>query len=339
VERKKDKTDGPEKLGDKRKCKFCQRYKPDRAHHCRICKNCVLRMDHHFPWIANCVGFHNYKFFLNLLLYAICLLVFMLGAMFPRLLNVFQPILDIHYFLKKDMVVIVAFIVCFFFFITLFMFFGFHIWMVLNAMTTIEYREKSHYKKTFLASHIKFNYSYYQNFTHIFGPPWMWVLPMSPPKDHFVTLQYNFLKNVPDSKNGTVENARREVLEYLKSKGSREEYIEEAGSYYTPLPKDKNFQLWKLSIPELENIPDQKPPPQQIQDNEDDMSLEQLAVKFQMDKDENENINSKNQLTTPLGPANLVSDGDEDGDTSEEEFGDGKERQIISIKDDFQPGT
>jgi len=270
-----------------------------------------------------------------------------LGDMFPRLLNVFQPILDIHYFLKKDMVVIVSFIIAFFLFMTLSMFFGFHIWMVLNAMTTIEYREKSHYKKTFMASHIKFDYGYYQNFTHIFGPPWLWALPISPPGDHLVTLQYNFLKNLPDSKNETIEKERRKLLDHLQLKSTREEAIEEAGSYYTPLPKDKNFQLWKLSLPALENIPtDQKPLPQ-IQQDEDDMSLEQLAAKFQMDKEGNEN-NIKNQIPihTPLVQGHLISDGEEDGETSDEEvgIGEGKERQVIRIKEDeeerdLQPGT
>ena len=41
--------------GEARFCQKCDRHKPPRAHHCRVCKHCVLRMDHHCPWINNCV--------------------------------------------------------------------------------------------------------------------------------------------------------------------------------------------------------------------------------------------------------------------------------------------
>merc|ERR1740117_2000008 len=55
--------------GERRHCKWCAKYKPDRCHHCRVCRTCVLRMDHHCPWIYNCVGHKNYKYFFLLLLY------------------------------------------------------------------------------------------------------------------------------------------------------------------------------------------------------------------------------------------------------------------------------
>ncbi|GAB2234169.1 hypothetical protein Drorol1_Dr00003407 [Drosera rotundifolia] len=37
-------------------CNFCKKPKPPRAHHCRSCGMCVLDMDHHCPFIGNCVG-------------------------------------------------------------------------------------------------------------------------------------------------------------------------------------------------------------------------------------------------------------------------------------------
>merc|ERR1719282_2218216 len=63
--------------GARRFCKWCNTYKPDRCHHCRVCKSCILRMDHHCPWIANCVGFRNHKFFFLLVLYSLinCLFI------------------------------------------------------------------------------------------------------------------------------------------------------------------------------------------------------------------------------------------------------------------------
>ncbi|BES95086.1 unnamed protein product [Nesidiocoris tenuis] len=59
-------------------CTRCETYRPPRAHHCRICKRCIKRMDHHCPWINNCVGERNQKYFIQFLVFVGVLSVYAL---------------------------------------------------------------------------------------------------------------------------------------------------------------------------------------------------------------------------------------------------------------------
>jgi hypothetical protein len=45
-------------------CRVCRNYKfqSQNVHHCSICNRCVLSMDHHCPWVNNCVGTYNQKY-------------------------------------------------------------------------------------------------------------------------------------------------------------------------------------------------------------------------------------------------------------------------------------
>lgn len=51
-----------------RRCGYCLLQQPMRAKHCQTCKRCVRRFDHHCPWIENCVGERNHRWFIVYLL-------------------------------------------------------------------------------------------------------------------------------------------------------------------------------------------------------------------------------------------------------------------------------
>lgn len=117
---------------------LCKNFKPQRSHHCSTCQKCILNMDHHCPWINNCVGFNNRKYFLLFLFYISISLIYSITI--EIIIMVDETIklsngqsLTAHYVLKWIVLVISA-IVAF----VLTIFFLYHLGLVLKNTTTLE---------------------------------------------------------------------------------------------------------------------------------------------------------------------------------------------------------
>lgn len=125
--------------GTARMCFLCTKFKPDRTHHCRMCDTCVLRMDHHCPWIANCIGFRNYKYFFLTLLYSEFALGIYVGLFWETVVIMMNDeevsgYLAFFVLLQYSLMCLLLIIVT--------IFWVFHWYLLLNGYTTIEFCEK-----------------------------------------------------------------------------------------------------------------------------------------------------------------------------------------------------
>ena len=160
--------------GQRRHCKWCAKFKPDRTHHCRVCQRCVLRMDHHCPWIFNCVGFNNHKYFILLLVYTVAACFFVTCTLPKQWADIYAETAG---FFPAFLGTVVN-LLCLILGVVVGLFLGFHLYLTFSAMTTIEYCEKKR-----PSVHQDENIYYlglYGNVTAVFGSnPLLWLLPVS----------------------------------------------------------------------------------------------------------------------------------------------------------------
>jgi len=167
--------------GERRHCKWCGKYKPDRCHHCRVCRMCILKMDHHCPWLYNCVGFANHKYFFLLLLYSAIDTHFITWTMFESVNNSLDPSTPfMRMFLLLFGETLSGLIA-----MASTMFFIFHVWLLFKSMTTIEFCEKSVKR---VQSSTSFDRGAMGNIKAVLGPSIiLWFLPCSRPEGDGLT--------------------------------------------------------------------------------------------------------------------------------------------------------
>lgn len=65
-------------------CTYCRLIKSETSFHCLMCNRCVELFDHHCPYINNCLGLNNYKYFL---LFILSYFVFLISVSFEIVRN------------------------------------------------------------------------------------------------------------------------------------------------------------------------------------------------------------------------------------------------------------
>jgi len=137
----------------RRYCLMCNLFKPERCHHCSSCEKCILNMDHHCPWVNNCIGFNNRKYFILLLVYVFLLAYFYWISLsydiylnFVWLINYFK---GYHFSDHFEIWQVLSWILCILLFLTIFTlsliitkFSHFHFRLLFENKTTIENLEK-----------------------------------------------------------------------------------------------------------------------------------------------------------------------------------------------------
>lgn len=86
---------------NQRICKHCCQVKPPRAYHCSICRKCVIKMEHHCPWINNCVGVMNHKFYLLFCWFMWLGTIYILLSSWPLFKNIYKTKLRSNSYNKK----------------------------------------------------------------------------------------------------------------------------------------------------------------------------------------------------------------------------------------------
>ncbi|XP_049817083.1 palmitoyltransferase ZDHHC15B isoform X2 [Aethina tumida] len=160
--------------GGFRFCEKCRVIKPDRAHHCSVCGVCVLKMDHHCPWINNCVSFTNYKYFVLFLGYALLYCLYVSLTSLPYFISFWrgelQGVSRFH--------ILFLFFVAIMFGVSLMSLFSYHCYLVSENRTTLEAFHPPNFRGVGPDKY-GFHIGRYNNFQEVFGDDLRtWFLPI-----------------------------------------------------------------------------------------------------------------------------------------------------------------
>lgn len=157
-----------------RYCFICNHLKPDRCHHCRICGVCVLKMDHHCPWVNNCISYANYKAFVLFLFYAFTFCSYIVITTLPYFLDVWKNSTTA----QGSIHILFLFIIAAMFFLSIMSIFSYHLYLIGYNRTTLEAFRAPIFENGRIDKN-GFNLGLLNNFKQIFGNKFvLWLFPI-----------------------------------------------------------------------------------------------------------------------------------------------------------------
>ncbi|CAM9327941.1 unnamed protein product [Ectocarpus sp. 6 AP-2014] len=184
-------------------CKKCKGPKPARAHHCHVCDQCIVNMDHHCPWMNNCVGYLNYRYFVLFLMYMFVGCVYAVLVSAPQFMAMAKspgarrkpsPLE-----MTQHSAIMMTFVLALSVGVAISVLLGWHIYLICSAQTTIEfYQNQSHRSRARQWGELwsnPFDVGCKGNWQQVFGPqPFLLALlpsrrPPPPPLIDFFPLE------------------------------------------------------------------------------------------------------------------------------------------------------